>query len=184
MHWSRLTADQTFMPSWGSPSWETTMDTWHCLFPMHLMMGIRYGNSRNHPTPAGATLDTCPIICLHSLTRLDLPVKTITRGCGSLTRPKQPCVSPIVTADVTKGRTEIFKFDAQRIICSLAAPYATRPCSVLKTSAVLIYETNKTQTYRLNVRPQKWSFIFTWVQFWPSGILVACVCLCVHLSMS
>ena len=35
--------------------------------------------------------------------------------------------------------TEIFKFDAQRIICSRAAPFATRPCSVLKTSAVLIY---------------------------------------------
>ena len=115
------------------------MDTWHCLFSMHLMMGIRYGNSRNRPTPAGATLDTCPIICLHSLTRQALPVKTITCGCGSLTRPKQPCVSPIVTADVTKGRTEIFKFDAQRIICGRAAPYATRPCSVLKTSAVLIY---------------------------------------------
>ena len=64
---------------------------------------------------------------------------TITRGYGSLTRPKQPCVSPIVTADVTKGRTEIFKFDAQRIICGPAAPYATRPCSMLKTSAVLIY---------------------------------------------
>ena len=139
MHWSCLTADQTFMPSWGSPSWETTMDTWHCLFSMHLMMGIRYGNSRNRPTPAGATLDTCPIICLHSLTRQALPVKTITRGCGSLTRPKQPCVSPIVTADITKGRTEIFKFDAQRIICGRAAPYATHPCSVLKTSAVLIY---------------------------------------------
>ena len=127
------------MLSWGSPSWETAMDTWRCLFSMHLMMGIRYGNSQNRPTPAGATLDTYPIICLHSLTRQALQVKTITRGCGSLTRPKQLCVSPIVTADVTKGRTEIFKFDAQRIICSRAAPYATRPCSVLKTSAVLIY---------------------------------------------
>ena len=42
----------------------------------------------------------------------------------------------IVSSDVTKGRTEIFKFDAQRIICGCGAPYATRPCFVLKTSAV------------------------------------------------
>ena len=104
----------------------TAMDSWHCLFPMHLMMVIRYGNSRNRPTPAGVTHDAYPIICLHSLTTLALPVNTITRECGSLTRPKQPCVSPMVTADVTKGRTEALKFDAQRIICGRAVPYTSR----------------------------------------------------------
>ena len=126
LYWSCLTANQWFMPSWGSPSWETAMDSWHCLFSMHLMMGIKYGNSWNRPIPAGATHDAYPIICLHSLTRLALPVNTITRECGSLTRPKQPCVSPMVTADVTKGRTEIFKFDAQCTFCGRAVPYTTR----------------------------------------------------------
>ena len=111
------------MPSWGSPNWETAMDSWHCLFSMHLMMGIKYGNSWNRPTPAGATHDAYPIIFLRSLTRLALPVNTITRECGSLTRP---CVSLMVTADVTKGRTEIFKFDAQHIIWGRAVPYTTR----------------------------------------------------------
>ena len=129
LYWSCLTANQWFMPSWGSPSWETAMDSWHCLFSMHLMMGIKYGNSRNCPTPAGATHDAYPIICLHSLMRLALPVNTVTRECGSLTRPKQPCVFPMVAADVTKGRTEIFKFDTQRIICCRAVPYTT--CLVL-----------------------------------------------------
>ena len=143
LYWSCLTANQWFMPSWGSPSWETAMDSWHCLFSMHLMMGIKYGNSWNRPIPAGATHDAYPIICLHSLTRLALPVNTITRECGSLTRPKQPCVSPMVTADVTKGRTEIFKFDLNLMP---NAPFAvmqchTPPasCSLLKTSAVLTY---------------------------------------------
>ena len=62
--------------------------------------------------PQELPLDDHSVICLHSLTRLALPVITITRGCGCLINPKQPCVVSIVTYRVTMGRTEIFKFDA------------------------------------------------------------------------
>ena len=164
MYWSCLTANQTFMPSWGSPSWETTMDTWHCLFSMHLMMGIRYGNYRNRPTPAGSTLDTYPIICLHSLTRQALPVKTITRGCGSLTRPKQPCVSPIVTVDVTKARLRSLNLmlNASFAVVQQHTQHTRAPCWRLR--AILIY------LLRLNIGRHIWCSIIMCsrsISLWP-----------------
>ena len=73
--------------------------------------------------------DDHSVICLHSLTRPALPVITITRGCGCLTNPKQPYVVPIMTPRVTKGRTEIFKFDA--------STHHLRSCSSMHRTLVL-----------------------------------------------
>ena len=87
MHWSCLTADQSFMPSLGGlpvgkPPW--THDTASFQRAWWWEFIIRYGNSRNCPTLAGATHDAFPIICLDSLTRLALPVNLITRECAHL----------------------------------------------------------------------------------------------------
>ena len=79
--------------------------------------------------PQELPLDDHSVICLHSLTRLALPVITITRGCGCLINPKQPCVVSIVTYRVTMGRTEIFKFDA--------STHHLRSCSSIHRTLVL-----------------------------------------------
>ena len=79
--------------------------------------------------PQELPLDDHSVICLHSLTRLALPVITITRGCGCLIYPKQPCVVSIVTYRVTMGRTEIFKFDA--------STHHLRSCSSIHRTLVL-----------------------------------------------
>ena len=79
--------------------------------------------------PQELPLDDHSVICLHSLTRPALPVITITRGCGCLINPKQPCVVSIVTPRVTKGRTEIFKFDASTL--------HLRSCSSIHRTLVL-----------------------------------------------
>ena len=79
--------------------------------------------------PQELSLDDHSVICLHSLTRLALPVITITRGCGCLINPKQPCVVSIVTYRVTMGRTEIFKFDA--------STHHLRSCSSIHRTLVL-----------------------------------------------
>ena len=79
--------------------------------------------------PQELPLDDHSVICLHSLTRLALPVITTTRGCGCLINPKQPCVVSIVTYRVTMGRTEIFKFDA--------STHHLRSCSSIHRTLVL-----------------------------------------------
>ena len=79
--------------------------------------------------PQELPLDDHSVICLHSLMRLALPVITITRGCGCLINPKQPCVVSIVTYRVTMGRTEIFKFDA--------STHHLRSCSSIHRTLVL-----------------------------------------------
>ena len=73
--------------------------------------------------------DDHSVIYLHSLTRPALTVIKITRGCGCLTNPKQLCVVSIVTPHVTKGRTDIFKFDA--------STHHLRSCSYIHRTLVL-----------------------------------------------
>ena len=88
--------------------------------------------------PAGVAQDPYPIICLHCLTRLALPVNTITRECGSLCRPKQPCASPMVTTDVTMGRRSLNLMPNHLRSCSAILHPPRAPCWRLRSSLLII----------------------------------------------
>ena len=74
-------------------------------------------------------------------TRQALPVKTITRGCGSLTRPKQPCVSPIVTSQRAGLRSLNLMLNASFAVVQGHTQPARAPCWRLRPphSFILIF---------------------------------------------
>ena len=107
------------------PPWIHDTASSKCTWWWELGMGI----PETALLPQELPLDDHSVICLHSLTRPAFPVITITRGCGCLINPKQPCVVSIVTRRVTMDRTEIFKFDA--------STHHLRSCSSIHRTLVL-----------------------------------------------
>ena len=83
----------------------------------------------------------------------------MTHGCGTLTTPKWPCVVSIVTPYITKGRTEMFKFDVWthhlRSCSSIRQP---PQCFMLESSAILIYLSFIQSAYKARVMWIQWKF--------------------------